>query len=123
MTQRNLSVVHPLYDRLSMALFRDLEELIDNFGWEAAATEVAEALHSVAELHRQQRRALGGTRGPIPRSVREKILDRDGRACLSCGATEDLAIDHVIPRSQGGPNDPSNFQVLCRSCNSAKGAR
>jgi 5-methylcytosine-specific restriction endonuclease McrA len=32
-------------------------------------------------------------------------------------------IDHVIPRARGGQNDASNLQLLCISCNTAKGAR
>jgi hypothetical protein len=31
----------------------------------------------------------------------------------------DLTIDHLIPRSQGGTNKPSNLATACRSCNSS----
>ncbi|MFJ8857239.1 HNH endonuclease [Streptomyces sp. NPDC102451] len=37
-----------------------------------------------------------------------------------CGATQDLALDHVIPLSLGGRDDLTNAQILCRSCNSGK---
>jgi 5-methylcytosine-specific restriction endonuclease McrA len=46
-----------------------------------------------------------------------------GKACERCGATADLTLDHVIPIALGGTNDPDNIAVLCRSCNSRKGAR
>lgn len=43
--------------------------------------------------------------------------------CSVCGATADLTGDHIVPLSRGGSNDRANCRVLCRSCNSAKGAR
>lgn len=63
------------------------------------------------------------SRPAIPAIVREMVYARDGHACRHCGSTERLSIDHVIPWSKGGAHDESNFQTLCRSCNSAKGAR
>lgn len=58
----------------------------------------------------------------IPKSLRYKILERDGNKCRSCGATNCLEIDHIIPRSKGGPTIESNLQVLCADCNRGKGA-
>ncbi|MGZ8722116.1 MAG: HNH endonuclease signature motif containing protein [Aeromicrobium sp.] len=35
----------------------------------------------------------------------------------------DLTVDHVVPLAAGGPSlDIANCAVLCRSCNSTKGA-
>lgn len=34
-----------------------------------------------------------------------------------------LTADHRIPVAAGGASVPGNLGVLCRSCNSAKGAR
>ena len=53
-------------------------------------------------------------------SVRKDVMARDNYQCQYCGATEDLAIDHIFPFSRGGSNEADNLQVLCRSCNSAK---
>ena len=44
--------------------------------------------------------------------------------CAYCGVKPiHLTIDHVIPRSQEGTNDPSNLLPACRSCNESKGSR
>ena len=34
-----------------------------------------------------------------------------------------LAIDHILPRSKGGSDDPSNLQLLCQFCNTTKNTR
>lgn len=63
-------------------------------------------------------------RAPRPwRRHRRRVLARDGGACRYCGATEDLTLDHVIPKSRRGAHDPANLVTACRSCNSKKGAR
>jgi 5-methylcytosine-specific restriction protein A len=43
--------------------------------------------------------------------------------CVDCGTTTDLCADHIIPRSRGGLNVLSNYEVRCRSCNTARGNR
>lgn len=48
---------------------------------------------------------------------------RDGFHCRVCGSTVDLSVDHISPLSAGGSDDEGNLQILCRSCNSTKGAR
>jgi len=46
--------------------------------------------------------------------------------CLICDTPVDLErsrLDHIMPRQDGGPDDPSNSLILCRSHNSSKGAK
>lgn len=62
-------------------------------------------------------------RPKIPQEVRDAVFARDGHVCQECGATEDLALDHIYPWSRGGPDTEDNLRVLCRSCNLRKGAR
>jgi hypothetical protein len=62
-------------------------------------------------------------RDPILDALRAAVYERDGNACLRCGATDDLTLDHIYPWSKGGPDSYSNLQTLCRPCNSSKGAK
>lgn len=51
------------------------------------------------------------------------LIDRDGYGCKQCGTQDDLTIDHIVPVSKGGSDDPDNLQLLCQNCNSQKGDR
>ena len=41
--------------------------------------------------------------------------------CSSCGSSDDLVVDHVIPIVRGGSSERNNLQCLCAACNRAKG--
>lgn len=68
-------------------------------------------------------RVVDRVREPISLELRTSIYKRDGWACLHCGGTRDLTLDHIWPWSKGGPDTAENLQTLCRSCNSRKGAK
>ena len=59
----------------------------------------------------------------VPPVNRREILRRDGHSCQYCGSRKDLTLDHVIPRSQGGPHTWENVVTACAPCNGLKGAR
>lgn len=76
-------------------------------GWQAGASEVVR---------------------PIPQKTRALVLDRDGYTCQFCGASAGeihpfsrrktvLQIGHIIDRSMGGSDDPSNLYAVCSFCN------
>jgi 5-methylcytosine-specific restriction endonuclease McrA len=52
--------------------------------------------------------------------TRAFILERDSGICYSCGGDADT-VDHVIPHSKGGGNEPGNLIAMCRRCNGLKG--
>ncbi|NEO51645.1 MAG: HNH endonuclease [Okeania sp. SIO3B5] len=55
--------------------------------------------------------------------VREYLLEKWGRSCAYCGATDTpLEIEHIVPRSKGGSNRVSNLAIACHQCNQNKGA-
>ncbi len=62
-------------------------------------------------------------RKKIPHRVRALIYERDGGACVTCGSTDRLTLDHIKPFSHGGSDEPDNLQTMCLPCNSRKGAR
>lgn len=55
---------------------------------------------------------------------RKNILLRDGGRCMYCGQKSDeLTLDHVIPRSRGGRNTWENLAACCKKDNHRKGDR
>ena len=61
----------------------------------------------------------GQARDGVPASRRFHVLARAGGRCELCGATSrstQIDVTHIVPRSQGGTNDASNLQALCRAC-------
>jgi 5-methylcytosine-specific restriction endonuclease McrA len=50
---------------------------------------------------------------------RRAVFARDGHRCQYCGGAAEN-IDHVIPRSKGGPHAWDNVVAACRPCNSRK---
>lgn len=56
--------------------------------------------------------------------LRFSILKRDHFRCVYCGAEAKdarLEIDHVVPRCEGGTDDPQNLVTACWLCNAGKG--
>ena len=57
------------------------------------------------------------------------LIAKHGGRCVKCEVAVTLehlspdqaTVDHIIPRSKGGPEALSNLQLLCRKCNQAKG--
>ncbi len=61
------------------------------------------------------------SREPIPRDVQIHVWQRDQGRCTQCGSNQKLEFDHIIPLSAGGSNTTRNLQLLCETCNRAKG--
>ena len=57
---------------------------------------------------------------------RRNLFARDRNRCQYCGGafpTNELSIDHVIPRAQGGQDSWENLVCACVRCNARKGGR
>jgi 5-methylcytosine-specific restriction endonuclease McrA len=54
--------------------------------------------------------------------TRKGVLARDGHRCAYCGAPA-TSLDHVVPRSRGGPHSWDNVVAACSRCNHTKADR
>ncbi len=57
---------------------------------------------------------------------RRNVFDRDKNQCQYCGKKfhkDFLSMDHVIPRSRGGPSSFTNIVTACKPCNAFKDDR
>jgi 5-methylcytosine-specific restriction endonuclease McrA len=94
-------------------------------------SDKAELLHSTNHVYHSARLAI-----PEPSVVRlchyvkvpyqarvalnrRAVFARDNNRCQYCGAAAEN-IDHVIPRSKGGPHTWENVVAACRPCNARK---
>ncbi len=94
-------------------------------------TDKAEVIHATDRVFRAERveipepsivRLARYVRVPHAATVavnRRTVFARDGGRCQYCDqAAENL--DHVVPRSKGGPHTWENVVAACRRCNSRK---
>lgn len=56
--------------------------------------------------------------------VKRRLWKRDSGRCFYCGVSlswDTKTIDHVIPKSKGGPHRAWNLVISCVECNRTKG--
>lgn len=59
----------------------------------------------------------------VSKRLRFEILRRDNHQCRYCGERAPdaiLQIDHVIPNTLGGTDEPANLVTACKDCNAGK---
>jgi 5-methylcytosine-specific restriction endonuclease McrA len=54
--------------------------------------------------------------------TRRAVFARDGGRCVYCGAAA-TSLDHVVPKSRGGPHTWDNVVSACSRCNHTKADR
>lgn len=87
-------------------------------------------------LHRRRLRAAGRHKkgaGYVVAEIRLELYKRDDWTCQLCGEPVDRdvhwneprapSLDHVLPKSLGGSDEPENLRTAHRHCNSVRGAR
>jgi hypothetical protein len=58
--------------------------------------------------------------------LRRELFERDRWTCQYCGdlvTAETATLDHYVPRSKQGGNEPGNLRTCCLMCNSIKSGR
>jgi HNH endonuclease len=91
--------------------------------WEPFGKDKAWAVEEARSLNAMKRAARVAAIGAFRQAtalVKEQVMARCKFACVYCGSTEDLGIDHVIPFIQGGSSHPFNLVAACGSCNASK---
>lgn len=56
------------------------------------------------------------------KQTRRVVLQRDGFRCVSCSTkvtSSEADVHHLLPRSMGGSDEPSNLVTLCDGCHAA----
>jgi 5-methylcytosine-specific restriction endonuclease McrA len=56
--------------------------------------------------------------------TKKNVLLRDDHTCQYCGARgPQMTVDHVVPKSRGGPSTWANLATSCQPCNGRKNNR
>ena len=102
---------------LILALAEKVEVLAESGDiWSSAARQMA--VPSVVRLRYYVKVPYQRT-APLSRRA---VFARDAGCCQYCGRAAE-SIDHVVPRSKGGPHTWENVVACCRRCNTYKGDR
>ena len=60
------------------------------------------------------------------KNIRHTLYGKQEGRCAECKMWfpfKNMTLDHIVPKKSGGPDDDTNLQLLCDSCNSIKGNR
>ena len=83
--------------------------------------------HNRMSAQRRRAQVRGARCEPFGLGWMGEQLERQRGACQHCRQPFSNSlrptIDHVVPLARGGDHAPTNCQLLCKSCNSRKGAK
>jgi 5-methylcytosine-specific restriction endonuclease McrA len=101
--------------RAVVLVLKEKAEIVSRDGAELHAERFSMPVPSVIRLVHFVRVPY---RSRVPLS-RRAVFARDGQRCQYCNRPAEN-IDHVIPRSRGGPHTWENVVASCRPCNARK---
>ena len=104
--------------RAVVLLLKDKAEVIEHAEWELHSATTTVARPVVIRLVSYVRIPRDTHRRKI---TRRAVFARDNWTCQYCGSRSNLTVDHVIPRSKGGPSSWENIVASCAPCNRRKG--
>ncbi len=134
---RKYAIFFPVYDsflQIAKGVPTRFDELVDRANdWleaEAEAEEESEsdkAAGSLSAADLARVAEVAAQRVPVMPAMRWRVFQRDKWRCVACGRRAHdgiiLHVDHILPRSKGGPDTFENFQTLCSLCNGGKSNR
>lgn len=86
------------------------------FKFKMIAIEELDLKSEIVETHEPRR--------IIPTEIKLEVWKRDEGKCVTCGATDELHFDHILPFSKGGTSiKVENVQLLCARHNLQKSDR
>ena len=107
--------------RAAVLVLKERAEILERAEWALHAESFEMPRPTVIRLNTYVR---------VPRDAhsrkitRRAIFARDHWTCQYCGTGHtSLTVDHVIPRSKGGPSSWDNIVTCCAPCNRRKGDR
>jgi 5-methylcytosine-specific restriction endonuclease McrA len=127
-TMRKVLVLNTTYEPLNVCsarralilLLKDKAEMLEQSGATLRSERHSYAIPLVIRLTTYVRVPR---KSPAARISRRAVFARDRHRCQYCGSPRHLTVDHVVPRSRGGPDTWDNLVTSCAPCNRKKGDR
>jgi 5-methylcytosine-specific restriction endonuclease McrA len=104
--------------RAAVLVLKSKAELVEHASWELRSEHTSLPRPVVIRLISYVRIPWNAKRRKI---TRRAVFARDGWSCQYCGSRTNLTVDHVVPRSKGGPSTWDNIVASCAPCNRRKG--
>ena len=129
MIRVNVLVLNASYEVLNVTrwqralclIFAGKAEVLEVSGLTVRSTNHAHTVPSVIRMHYYVKKP----RLMVPFS-RANVFQRDRFMCQYCGcrrSSQELTLDHILPRSRGGETCWENVVTACTRCNAKKGDR
>ena len=107
--------------RAAVLILKNRAEILEKSDWALHSENLTLARPVVIRLLAYVRIPRDAHRRKI---TRRAVFARDRWTCQYCGHERgNLTVDHVIPRSRGGPSSWENIVTCCAPCNRRKGDR
>lgn len=107
--------------RAVVLLLKERAEILEHADWALHAESLTLPRPVVIRLTNYVRVPRNAHRRKL---TRRAVFARDRWICQYCGHERvNLTVDHVIPRSRGGPSSWENIVACCAPCNRRKGDR
>lgn len=109
--------------------FGQPEEIVMEFVRTDFMGEKAKAQLAAFQKKREEARSNALEQVGKTYALKYELAAAQSCACIYCGIgvamteLDSFEVEHIIPRSQGGPDAMVNYVLACRSCNELKGDR